>query len=241
MLQIAICDDEQFYREKIQRLLENYLKEHELSYEIRLFLSGEEFLSKSKNSVKYDIVFMDINMEELDGIQTAMQMRAFHSDTYLVLITAFINYVLEGYKVNAVRYIMKDTLDVAMPECMDAIWQKMQIAQISFPFMEGERRLYADNLLYLESQRHKLIFYYMEEQTRKDIVRYHIYEKLDVMEQKLSGYGFLRIHKSYLVNMKHIRRISNYTALLDTGGELPIPRPRFQAVKEEFVAYKGAM
>ncbi|MDE7286573.1 MAG: LytTR family DNA-binding domain-containing protein [Lachnospiraceae bacterium] len=241
MLQIAICDDEQFYREKIQRLLENYLKEHELSYEIRLFLSGKEFLSKSKNSVKYDIVFMDINMEELDGIQTAMQMRAFHSDTYLVLITAFINYVLEGYKVNAVRYIMKDTLDVAMPECMDAILQKMQIAQISIPFMEGERRLYADNLLYVESQRHKLIFYYMEEQTRKDIVRYHIYEKLDMMEQKLSGYGFLRIHKSYLVNMKHIRRISNYTALLDTGEELPIPRPRFQAVKEEFVAYKGAM
>lgn len=241
MLQIAICDDEQFYREKIQRLLEDYLKEHDLSYEIHLFLSGKAFLRECGNSVRYDIVFMDINMEEMDGIQTAMQMRAFHSDTYLVLITAFINYVLEGYKVNAVRYIMKDTLDAAIPECMDAILQKMRVTRVNFSFMEGERRLYADNLLYVESQRHKLIFYYMEEQTHKDMFRYHIYGKLDEMEQKLSGYGFLRIHKSYLANMKHIRRISNYTALLDTGEELPIPRLRFQAVKEEFVAYKGAM
>lgn len=241
MLQIAICDDEQFYREKIQRLLEDYLKEHDLSYEIRLFLSGKAFLRECGNSVRYDIVFMDINMEEMDGIQTAMQMRAFHSDTYLVLITAFINYVLEGYKVNAVRYIMKDTLDAAIPECMDAILQKMRVTRVSFSFMEGERRLYADNLLYVESQRHKLIFYYMEEQTHKDMVRFHIYGKLDEIEQKLSGYSFLRIHKSYLANMKHIRRISNYTALLDTGEELPIPRLRFQAVKEEYVAYKGAM
>lgn len=237
MLQIAICDDEQFYREKIRRLLEDYFKEHDLSYEISLFLSGEEFLEKSENAVRYDIVFMDINMNEMDGIQTAMRMRAFHSDTYIVLITAFINYVLEGYKVNAVRYIMKDTLDNAMTECMDAILQKMQIAQVTFPFMEGERRLYTDNILYVESQRHKLTFYYMEEQ----MVSYHIYDKLDVIEQRLQGYGFLRIHKSYLVNMRHIRKVSNYIVYLDTGEELSVPRLKFQTVKEEFVAYKGAM
>ena len=237
MLQIAICDDEQFYREKIRRLLENYLKEHDLSYEISLFLSGEEFLENGENAVRYDIVFMDINMNEMDGIQTAMRMRAFHSDTYIVLITAFINYVLEGYKVNAVRYIMKDTLDNAMTECMDAILQKMQIAQVTFSFMEGERRLYTDNILYVESQRHKLTFYYMEEQ----MVNYHIYDKLDVIEQRLQGYGFLRIHKSYLVNMRHIRKVSNYIVYLDTGEELPVPRLKFQTVKEEFVAYKGAM
>lgn len=237
MLQIAICDDEQFYREKIQWLLEDYLKEHDLSYEITLFISGEEFLEKSENAVRYDIVFMDINMNEMDGIQTAMQMRTFHSETYIVLITAFINYALDGYKVNAVRYIMKDRLESAMTECMDAILQKMQIAQVTFSFMEGERRLYTDNILYVESQRHKLIFYYMEE----EIVHYHIYDKLDVIEQKLQGYGFLRIHKSYLVNMKHIRKVSNYVVYLDTGKELPVPRLKYQTVKEEFVAYKGAM
>ena len=64
---------------------------------------------------------------------------------------------------------------------------------------------------------------------------------MDKIEEMLSGYGFLRTHKSFLVNMKHVRTISNYLVTLDSGEELPVPRLRFRKVKEEFVAYKGAM
>ncbi len=237
MLQIAICDDEQFYQEKIQRLLEACLKRRSLPYEIHLFGSGEEFLAENENRVKYHIVFMDINMNEVDGIQTAMEIRAFHSHTYIVFITAFINYALEGYKVNAVRYIMKDALDGAIEECMDAILQRMEVARVTFSFLEGEKSLYTDNLLYVESRKHKSLFYYME----KEPVEYQLYDKLDEVEKKLKCCGFLRIHKSYLVNMKHIRKINNYKVLLDTGAELPVPRIRYHAVKEAFVAYKGAL
>lgn len=243
MLEIAICDDEQYYREKIQALLARYLKQRNLDYSVHSYPSGEEFLSHRENSVKYDIVFMDISMNALDGIQTASQMRTFHSDTQLVFVTAFIDYALEGYKVNAVRYIMKDTLDTAIPECMDAILQKIQLARVTFSFTDGEATLYTDNILYVESQKHKSCFYYMQRTgpSQSGVVTYQIYEKLDIIEQKLSGHGFLRIHKSYLVNMRHIRRISNYTAFLDTGETLPIPRLRYQTVRELFVAYKGAL
>lgn len=237
MLQIAICDDEQLYREKIQRLAADYLLNHDLTCEFHLFSSGKDFLSQGGSSVKYDIVFMDISMDAMDGIQTAMQMRTFHSDTFLVLVTAFIDYVLEGYKVNAMRYLLKDTLDASFCECMDAILQKMQTARVVFPFTDGERSLYTDNLLYVESRKHKSIFYYMD----TALETYEIYRKLDAIEQELSGCGFLRIHKSYLVNMKHVRKICNYTAFLDTGAELPIPRLRFQAVREAYVIYKGAI
>lgn len=237
MLQIAICDDEQFYREKMKKLVERYLEKRELHYTLHLFLSGEEFLKQCENSVKYDIVFLDINMEQIDGIQTANRIRSFHSDTYIVFVTAFIDYALEGYKVNAVRYLMKDTLELAMEECMTAILQKMQIAQVAFTFLEGEKKLYTDNILYVESRGHKSIFHYIEERA----VTYQVYDKLDSVESKLKGCNFLRIHKSYLVNMKHIRKVSNYTAILDTGEELPIPRLRFQTVKKAFVDYKGAL
>lgn len=237
MLQIAICDDEQYYRDKMKKLVEGYLVKRELQYTLHLFLSGEDFLRQCENSVKYDIVFLDINMEQMDGIQTAKRIRSFHSDTYIVFVTAFIDYALEGYKVNAVRYLMKDALDLAMEECMTAILQKMQIAQVTFTFLEGEKRLYTDNILYVESREHKSIFHYMEE----GIVTYQIYDKLDSVEKRLGNCNFLRIHKSYLVNMKHIRRVSNYAAFLDTDEELPIPRLRFQSVKESFVEYKGAL
>ncbi len=237
MLQIAICDDEQFYREKIKYLLEEYLQAKGMLYTLHLFLSGEDFLEQCENNVRFDIVFLDISMEEVDGIQVAQRIRSFHSDTYIVFVTAFIDYALEGYKVNAVRYLMKDTLEIALEECMNAILQKMQVARVTFSFLEGEKRLYTDNILYVESRGHKSIFHYME----SEMVSYQIYDKLDSVERNLEGYGFLRIHKSYLVNMKHIRKISNYIVSLDTGEELHVPRLRFQAVKEGFVAYKGAL
>ncbi len=237
MMQIAICDDERYYRKKIKELVQQYLERRGLPYMLSLFSSGEEFLEQRENAIKYDIVFMDINMSETDGIRTAERMRAFHSETYLVFVTAFINYVLEGYKVDAVRYIMKDTLDTAVEECMDAILQKMHVSQVSFCFLEGERKLYTDNILYVESRKHKVIFYYMESKMRT----YEMYEKLDRIEIALDGYGFFRVHKSYLVNMKHLRSVNNYRAELDTGEELPIPRSKYQAVKEAFVAYKGAL
>lgn len=237
MLQIAVCDDERYYREKIQTLLVRYLESRQLIYNICFFTSGEAFLSQSENNIKYDIVFMDITMEDLNGIETAMRMRAFHPDTFLVFVTAYIDYALEGYKANAIRYIMKDTLDAAVGECMDAILQKMRRLQVTFPFIEGERKLYTDSILYIESCKHKSVFHCLG----TDLTRYQIYSKLDDIEQKLWGYDFLRIHKSYLINMKHICKINNYTAYLDTGLELPVPRSRFRAVKEAFVAYKGAI
>lgn len=237
MLQIAICDDEQFYRDKIKILLEKDLEKRELTGEIHSFVSGEEFLERCENRVRFDIVFLDISMERVDGIETAARIRSFHSNTFLVFVTAFIDYALEGYKVNAVRYLMKDTLDLALEECMTAILDRMQIAQVTVPFSEGARKLYTDNILYVESRGHKSIFHYME----SGVQTWQLYEKLDEVEKRLGGSHFLRIHKSYLVNMKHIRRIGNYTAWLDTGEELPVPRLRFQTVKEAFITYKGAV
>ncbi|MDE6365895.1 MAG: LytTR family DNA-binding domain-containing protein [Lachnospiraceae bacterium] len=236
MLQIAVCDDEQFYREKILSLVRQYLDHQNIEYTFQLYGSGEQFLAQYENNVKYDIVFMDISMNGLNGIQTASQMCSFHNTTYLVFVTAFIDYALEGYKVNAVRYIMKDTLNTAIPECLDAILQKMKLAKVIFSFMDGERTLYTDNILYIESQRHKAFFHYMQ----AGIETFQLYEKLDNIEKLLSEHGFLRIHKSYLVNMKHIRKICSYSAILDTGEELPIPRLRFQTVKEQFITYKGS-
>ena len=237
MLQIAICDDEKYYREEIRRLVEDWLEEKGMEYAIHLFASGEEFLIQNENLVRYDCIFMDINMNEIDGIEAAMQIRSYHSKTQIVFVNAFIQYVLEGYKVDAVRYIMKDTLKTAVPECMDAVWKRLKLAQVTFHFVEGEKTLYTDNILYVESRRHKSIFHYME----SSMTEYQIYSKLDEIEQKLYEHGFLRIHKSYLVNMKHMQRVSNYEAMLDNGECLSVPRLRFQKVKEAYVEYKGAL
>lgn len=237
MIRIAVCDDEKYYREKIQTLLEQYLVQHGLDYGITQYGSGKDFLDSRRNAVCCDILFLDINMDELDGIRTAERIRSFQPDIHIVFVTAFINYALEGYKVNAVRYIMKDMLETAIIECMDAVLKKMQLQKVVFSFSDGDRKIDTDTLLYVESRLHKVVFRYRDMDADGDC----IYDKLDNIESKLTQYGFLRIHKSYLVNMKHIQKISNYRAVLDNGEALPIPRLRFQSVKELYVEYRGAL
>lgn len=237
MLKIAICDDEKYYRDEIKKAINGILEERGLRYELDVFVSGISFLERADNAVRYDIVFMDINMEGIDGIETAMEIRKFHAQMYIVFVTAYIDYVLEGYKVNAVRYIMKDLLKASVRECMCAILEKMELQSVNFSFLEGEKSLYTDNILYVESRRHKVLFYYMQ----SDIATYQIYDKLDHIQEQLESKGFLRIHKSYLVNMKHIDKIANYEVKLDTGKILSVPRRRFRDAKEAFVAYKGAL
>lgn len=237
MLNIVICDDEKYYRNQIKYLLIKYLDGCQLPYSIDDFSSGEEFYEKGFEILKYDVFFLDINLNDKNGIEIAYKIREIKSDAYIVFVTGFSNYAMEGYKVDAIRYIMKDTLEVSVAECMDTIIRKMkiQINKIEFKFTQGKKQINTDSIVYIESQKHKLLFYISE----PCITEYTMYDKLDNIEQGLLEYRFLRIHKSYLINMKYIEKVSNYKVILIFGTELSISKSRYQSVKEIFALYKG--
>ena len=109
------------------------------------------------------------------------------------------------------------------------------IKKISFNFNEGIRNVSLERILYIESRLHKLEFNIMEDVLNK----YSLYAKLDDIENELADKHFLRIHQSYLVNMKHIVKISRYEAALNNGIKLEIPKARYKSVQEIFVSYKG--
>ena len=122
--------------------------------------------------VKYKIVFLDINMDELDGIMTAKKRSGKTARICLsFLFTAFVNYTIEGYKVDAVRYILKDNknLVASVYECMDAIHEKMdyKVTWAEFDFCEGTRKVSLNRILYIESKLHKLEFHVMEDCLQK--------------------------------------------------------------------------
>ena len=173
MFRIAICDDERQFRKRIHDILIEYMNENDILYEIDEFESGKDFISLGINLAKYDIVFLDVNMDELDGMETAQKIRKVSNHVFIVFVTAL----------------------------------------------------------------HKLEFYIMEDKLKK----YSIYGKLDELEKELQGNDFIRIHQSYLVNMKHIEKVSRYEALLNNGIKLEIPKARYKFVEETFVSYKGEL
>ena len=240
MLKIAVCDDEKYCVEKIVGLLEESLDKYGISvYGIETCLSGRQFGEKNEKAFEYDIIFLDINMPDINGLEVAKKIREVCPDVLLVFITAFIDFALEGYKLEAVRYLLKDMLDEMFPECMEALIRKLslQAKKIRYHFIEGEVELAVDRIRYIESNMHKLIFNVLG----KKQAQYRLYGKLDDIEPELLKYDFLRGHKSFLVNSKYIVEIVNYKAYLNDGVALPIPRERYQKVKERYYEIKGDM
>lgn len=96
-----------------------------------------------------------------------------------------------------------------------------------FPFVEGSAVVTAQSLIYVETDRHRNLFHTTEK-------TYSIYRKLDEIERELEGLHFVRIHRSFLVNMRYIRRISSYVCYLKTGEQISVPKPRYPQVKKQY-------
>ena len=239
MFYIAVCDDEEYFRIREEQLIIKYMDRKGYHYKIELFESGSEILNLGKAVAKFDIIFLDINMEKMDGIETAKRIRMNTKDAYIVFITAFITYALEGYKVDAVRYLLKEDeyLEKAVYECLDAIIYKMNYEEYkhTFQFQEGMVELYYEDILYVESSLHKLIFHMAAENTG----RYTIYEKLDAVDELLHEAGFCRIHKSFLVNLKYVEDIERYKVKLSNGICLRASKSRYLNARNELICYRG--
>ncbi len=241
MIHIAICDDEKYFRLWEERLVLEYMEKHQYSYTIDTYTSGREMLDMADISGKYDIIFLDINMEEMDGLETARHIRQISGKVFIVFVTAYITYVLEGYKVNAVRYLLKEehSLENALKECLDAVIAQMdaekKIYEIYFP--NGKKSVSIDALLYVESRLHKVLFFIMDE----GIKEYYKYGRLDEVEQELKSYGFIRIHQSYLVNIKYVKNVERYTASLENGTALGISKKYYKDIEKAFIIRKGEL
>ena len=237
-LKIAVCDDELLFRTRIANALTDNLNEQGIfDYQMELFQSGRELCELKEELRQFDALFLDISMPDKNGMQVAEYVRNIHPNIALVFITSYIDFAPAGYQLNAMRYILKDSLEQYLPEAVRAVLRKteLQKLEMAYDFLEGRQTISIAELYYIESSKHKLVFHLEKSEPCT------IYGKLDEMEQQLAMYNFIRVHKSFLVNYKHINQIGNYKVYLSNGEELPIPRERFRQVKERYYELRGGL
>ena len=178
MFKIAICDDENLFTEELKELISGYMIENDLIYEIDTYSSGEALVELGVGVVRYTVVFLDINMEKIDGIKTAEIIRKVSREVFIVFVTAYVDYSLEGYRLDVVRYLLKGNANFQsnVNECMDAIIEKMNYSVIKrkFDFKEGRKEIVLDRLLYIESNLHRLEFHVMEDDEIIPPVRFRL-------------------------------------------------------------------
>ena len=183
-----------------------------------------------------DIAFLDIDFagKRYNGIDIARKLRIFREDAVIVFVTNYIEYAPEGYEVNAFRYVLKsdirEKLPQYLPEVLEQLRNEKQTLRIQ---ISGEViDIPLSEIRYIESEKHTVIVHTL----RKD---YTYYSSLAALEEQLELKGFLRIHKSYLVNMNYLKRYQSQGAVLIDGTCLRVSEKSYAAQKKKYLFWKG--
>lgn len=236
-MNIIICDDDRGFIQRLDRKIRDYLNRNNISYKIKHCYSGEELLKLENNISEVDILFLDVMLNELNGIEIAAALRKNkNADFILIFISGFLEYAPHGYGVKATRYILKDQVNILFEEVMETILKEMGYfrSTLTLNFLNGEQNVFTDNIIYIESQLHKVVFHFTP-----NIEDTYIYDTLNSVEKLLPDSEFVRIHQSFVVNIRYLLSVTNYTATLINDIKLPISQKRFSEVKKTFFLYKG--
>lgn len=183
-----------------------------------------------------DIAFLDVDMKTINGIDVAKRMRALQSKVILIFITNYIEYSPEGYEVQAFRFLMKGQLPEKLPRYFAESIQELQRQNRTLSVSLNRELLNVNisELTYLQSENRKVHLYTINHQQE------HLcfYETLDHLEQQLAEFGFLRVHKSYLVNMNYICKLKYDQIQMSDGTILPVSERRYSSIREKYLNWK---
>lgn len=239
MLNILICDDDKTMVDKICTVTENVLRNADKKAKIHTFTDA--VVISNQILADCDIALLDIDSEGADynGMDIARRIRSLRNDTVIIFVTNFIEYAPEGYEVQAFRYILKRDLDADLKAVFPLALK--QLNQETLPIqINGEIiKVPLDDILYLEVQQHNVTVVTLKLTSEQKQKEYTFYAALSDLEERLEPLGFLRIHKSYLVNMKHLKKFQCREATLDNGMTLRVGEKSYSENKQKFLLWKG--
>ena len=225
---IAICDDEQNQIEYITSIVASWSAHEGHGCEIRTFASAEAFLFEYEEDKAYDILLLDVEMKNINGIELAKCIRKDNNRAEIIFITSHFEFVGEGYEVDALHYLIKPISAEKLTQVLTKAAEKISVEPPSVVIScEGETvKLYEADIRYVESFLHYIVIHTKDKE-------YKIKENISVFENRVSD-DFYRIHRSYLVSLKHITRISR-TSVNIGNTELPLSRGKYDDINRAFI------
>ena len=233
--QAAIVEDEPDILQHIRKSLSQAFSAQHVHIAFDSFLSGIKLLEMMKDHYHYDLIFLDIEMPEMDGIEVCRQIRKLAPDTLTVFISGKDELVFQTFEVQPFRFIRKSQFESQLPILAEACvnhlkLQHRRILQLKETHSGDLFSFQIDKIKYIEAAG-KTCRIYLED----DITV--IKDKFTKFEELLSEYAFLKPHRSYLVNCDYIKYIGkNYLKLTDQT-EIPLSRNKAEEFKQQFLNY----
>ena len=216
MLRIAVCDDDEAALHRTMELLRNYNKKE---IQTDAYSSGEALLAAGK---KYDILLLDIDMDGLDGIETARRIREADKEVKLIYVTNYSDYTIFAFAVHAFAYLLKplkqDELFAQLDEAL-CYGISMKEQELEFQTREGIVRVTSSKIMYFEYWNRQVILHTAEH-------LWHMKRRITEVAQEMEKYGFVMPHKSFVVNLYAVQSIHNYEILLTDGSRIPLSQKK---------------
>ncbi len=230
MLSIAVCDDVLLECLDISARIQALMDEMQIPCTVSRFTSGKELLEARD---PFDLIFLDILMEGMDGMETARRCREGGYGNRLVFLSASRRYVFDAYDVEAFHYLVKPVEDEKLRRVLERVAEKERESFRDYIVVNRERqrrKVYLDDIRYFEIRGRQVDVHEVS-----GVFTY--YEQMGTLERQLQGKGFFRCHKSYLLNLKHVEAYNGQAAVLDNGERVFIARRRYEAFCQEILAY----
>ncbi|MCI8522993.1 MAG: response regulator transcription factor [Lachnospiraceae bacterium] len=218
MLRIAICDDEIDARDALRIQLEKLLIEdsEEIVYEFSSGTNAASWFFKHPGEI--DLLFLDVEMKGLNGMETAEKIRTFDNQLLIVFVTGYSDYVFDGYRVGALDYLMKPATEESLRQLLGRVRAKAareEARTYTIKTIDGTWRFHLSDILYFYSDKRKVNLVTSRGQ-------YTFYARLDETEAQLSPH-FVRIHQRYLINPAHVDYLNSESVTIH-GQKLPCSR-----------------
>lgn len=237
IINIAVCDDEQESLEMIQKELYKAAEKLKITIETYPYMDGKKVVDLLQNKKEeFDILFLDIDMPNVSGLEVAKKLREKGSEIILIFISAHEQYVFESIDYNPFKYIrktkMQDEIEIALKRAYRRIISE-NIKSIVVNAEDGKIRLKHKNIMYFEMFSRKISVYTDGGKERKLLGRKTIKE----LYHELNDEDFIQIHSGCIVNTKYIDEYSGHDITLDNGKKLIVSRSRIKDVKEAMARY----
>lgn len=232
MYRIVICEDDFTQRNSLKTLILEVFEGVSNQIDLLEFSSGEELIATNLDGV--DIYFLDIQMDKLTGMDVAKIIRENNDNSQIVFITSLVDYIQEGYKVRAYRYLLKPIKYEDLEECILSCISDIIKSKDNFMIIENKgitKKILVSSITHIDVRKKDLTIH-----TTDNI--YCTKNCLDRVEKELEKYNFFRCHKSYLINMKYIECIYKNTVIINNE-EIPVSKHRISNLKVKLTHILG--
>ncbi len=229
-MRIAICDDSEQDARFVQDIVSGWAADRGIELQTMLFSSAERFLFHYAEDKAFDILLLDIEMGDMDGVTMAKRIRQSNETVQIVFITGYSDYIAEGYEVAALHYLMKPVSREKLCSVLDRALEKLkQNEKCIFLELSGEMvRIPMYEIRYLDVQKN-----YVTVHAKRD---YTLRRSLAELERELDE-RFFRVGRGLILNLKVISRVTRTEVHLSDGSVLPLPRGAYESLNRAIIAH----